>query len=168
MIRDVLDLVRKEARIDRVQHGPHSRHAEIELHVPMVVPRERRDAIPWVDPEHEQGFRRLLRAATDVGVRATMDRALDHPRDDFGAGMKRVRMLDQPRDQQRTVLHQSFQHGGLYPVGRTSFVQKYRLRSASTASKRWPYGGRKSAMPLTRAWCSTGFSLVKVRNPRSP
>src|SRR5437899_12460311 len=138
MIRDVLDLVRKEARIDRVQYGPHSRHAEIELHVPMVVPRERCDAIPWVDAEHEQGFRRLFRTATDVGVRATMDRTLDHPRDNFGAGVKQVRMLDQARDQQRTVLHQSFQHGGLVPGGGKSFIQKYRLRSASMASKRWP------------------------------
>jgi carbohydrate-selective porin OprB len=42
-----------------------------------------------------------------------MDRPFDRPRDDLGAGMKAIRMLQKRGKQQRLILHQSL-HGTLF------------------------------------------------------
>ena len=107
VVDDVGDLLRKKPRIDRVQHRAHSRHAEVELHVPVAVPRERRDAIAGRDPKRGERVRDLLGPAMDVAIRAAVDRPFDRARHDLGIRMAALRVLDQRRNEQRALLHQS-------------------------------------------------------------
>jgi len=58
-----------------------------------------------------QGVGDLLRPAGNVAVSATVNRTLAGARYDLRIPVKLGRMLDQRRNQQRTVLHQSHGHG---------------------------------------------------------
>jgi hypothetical protein len=62
---------------------------------------------PGGNTERRERIGGLLGAAMNVAVGATMQRAFDRARDDLGAGVHRDRMLDDRRDEQRAVLHQS-------------------------------------------------------------
>ena len=50
VVDDVGDLLRKQPRIDRVQHRPRAGDAVVELQVAVAVPRERGDAIAGLAP----------------------------------------------------------------------------------------------------------------------
>ena len=105
VIGNVGDLLGKETRIDRVQHGAHAGHAIVEFHVPIAVPGQRGDAVAPLYAQCRQRPGDALRAGVNIAVRAAVDRSLDRARNNFNAGMKRVGVLDQRRNEQRAVLH---------------------------------------------------------------
>ena len=107
VVDDVRDLLGIEARIDRVQHRSAARHAVVELHVAVAVPRERGNALAGLHRERRERVGHLLRTAMDVAVGAPMERPLDRAGDDLGAGVNRDGVLDQRRDEERPILHQS-------------------------------------------------------------
>jgi hypothetical protein len=49
--RDVADVVRVQAQVERVQDEAAARDAEVRLEVLVVVPAERRDAVAALEPE---------------------------------------------------------------------------------------------------------------------
>jgi len=110
VVDDVLDLLREEARIDRVQNRPHSGHAVVQLHMPITVPGQRRDPLTGADAKRRQRVRQLAGTAPEVGIGTTMDRPLARARDDLRLRMQAGSVLDQRRDQQRLLLHQSLEH----------------------------------------------------------
>lgn len=99
VVDDVVDLLGKQARIDGVQHRADAGYSEVELHVTMGVPGERRDAIARPDAQFDQRLCELCRARPQGSIIAAMDRPLAGLADDLRPGMETRRMLDQTRDQ---------------------------------------------------------------------
>ena len=87
MLDDVLDLLREQARIDRVQDVARARDAVVELEVPVVVPGERADAIRFLHSEFPQCVRYLRRAGKSVAVGVTMARIVGHHGHDLALRM---------------------------------------------------------------------------------
>ena len=73
VMHDVLDLVGKEPRIDRVQDASRAGHAIVEFEMAPAVPGERRDAVSGARPERVErirdplGARRRLRRKSSGG-----------------------------------------------------------------------------------------------------
>src|SRR4051812_35202259 len=84
VVRDVGDLVRKQARVDGVDHRSGARDRVVDLEVPVAVPRERGDAIGGLDPEALQRIGELARADVRLAEGVAVNRpALDRLRDDL-------------------------------------------------------------------------------------
>ena len=107
VIDDVFDLLRKQPGIDGMQHGADPGDREVELHVAMRVPGERRDPIARLHAEPDQRLRELRGARPQAGVIGAVERPFAGPADDLDFGMIARRVLDQARDQQRAILHQA-------------------------------------------------------------
>src|SRR6267142_1558431 len=103
--------------------------AVFDFEMPVVVPGERCDPIARRDAMTAQRIGQLPRAARRVRIAIAMDRAFDRPRDDLGAGMKAIRMLQKRRKQQRLILHQSL-HGTLF-----LFSKEFSRRHSDAASR---------------------------------
>ena len=85
VVGDPHDLVRMQARVERVQHRARARHRVVQLHVAIAVPRQRRDAVA-------EARRRARRARWPCGARGgevavgvAVDVALDAARHDLAA-----------------------------------------------------------------------------------
>ena len=118
MVGDVFDLLGKQARVDGVQHRAAARDAEVQRQVAPAVPGQRAHAFARLHAQRLQGVGHLAGGAAHAGpvgaVQATVP-GFRQARDDLGVRMKARRMLDQRRDHERAVLHQSLQggHGGV-------------------------------------------------------
>jgi hypothetical protein len=112
VVDDVGDLLREQADVQRVQHRSHARHREVQLEVALVVPRERRDALPLLDPERSQRTREAVDPRRDLGVACTRDaRAVGGERDDLSAVVAGSQPPpDVVEGQRKVVLHQTFEH----------------------------------------------------------
>ena len=116
---DILQLFGEQARVDRVQHPPRRGDAIVELKVTMGVPGERRDPVAGLEAERVERAGDLFRPHRNFGVGRAMDRAVGVARDDLASPVLTGRVVDQCRNQKRTLLHQS-KHGfpprGFRPV----------------------------------------------------
>ena len=115
VVDDVDELLGEQARIDGVQDGAHARHAVVELEMPVAVPRHGADAIARVDAERGERVGDPLRARLGVTIGVAVNRSFDRARHDLGVAVIQRRVIDDRRDQQRPVHHQS-QHAILLCV----------------------------------------------------
>ena len=109
MVDDVGQLLGREPDVEGVQDGPHGRDGEIGLQVTLIVPAERADPVPRLDPEAGEGGRQLLRPGCHLGEggRAVAAR-LDG--DDGAVAVHLLPVTEDVADQERGVLHGAF-HG---------------------------------------------------------
>jgi hypothetical protein len=77
------DLLREQARIDRVADEARSRHAIIEFEVPIAVPGQRSDPVPLFEAEPPESIGKRLRPPRQVAIGVAMDRPFHRPRHDF-------------------------------------------------------------------------------------
>ncbi len=107
VIDDVLQLLGEQARVDRMQHPPRGGDAIVELEVTIGVPGERRDPVAGLEPERVERVGQPFRPRRDLGVGRAMDRAVGAARDDLAFAVPAGGIVDERRDQKRTLLHQS-------------------------------------------------------------
>ena len=110
VVGDVGDVLGRQPRVDRVQHGADAGDAEIELEVAIGVPGDGADRIAELDAQPLQGLGELLGALGRVLVAVAVDRPLDRAGHDLDVGVVPSGKVDDLRNQQRTVLHQA-EHG---------------------------------------------------------
>ncbi len=118
VMHDVLELIRKEPRIDGVQHPSGAGHAVVELEMPVAVPGERRDAIAGARAERIERIGDPLRPGGDLGESRAMEGPFRIARNDFPSAVPGRRVVDEAGYQKRTLLHQS-KHGFL-PAARSA------------------------------------------------
>jgi hypothetical protein len=105
VVGDPLDLLGKQARIDRVAHAARAGHAVVDLHVAMAVPGQRGHPLAGRHAQRVQRLRELARALLDAGPVAAVDVALAAPGHDLDVACVARRMPDQRRYGQRHVHH---------------------------------------------------------------
>ena len=76
--RDVREVVRVEAEVERVEDEAAARDAEVRLVVLVVVPAERRDAVAALEPGLLQRDRELPRAAQRLAVGRAVEALVGH------------------------------------------------------------------------------------------
>ena len=109
---DVGEIVRMQAQVERVQDVAGARDAEVGLEVLVVVPAKRGDAGARLEPEPLERDRQLPRAAAEVGERVAVEAPVGKPRDDLLVREVRLRPLQDRRQRQLEVHHQTL-HGCL-------------------------------------------------------
>jgi hypothetical protein len=82
--------------------------------VPRAVPRHRRDTVAGLDPLGGERVRHALRIGMDVGVARSGDAPFGIARHDLARAVPVCRMVDDPVDRQRHILHQPV-HAALSP-----------------------------------------------------
>jgi hypothetical protein len=107
VVDDVDELLVEQARIDRVQHAPGAGHPVIEFEVPPRIPGEGCDAIALAEAECCERACGALGACHYLPVIGPVHDARRIARDDLGFGVPGRDIIDQVRNQQRPVLHQS-------------------------------------------------------------
>ncbi len=112
VIDDEDERVVVEPRVDRVQHGTHAGDAIEQLEMMVRVPGQRADAVAIADAERQQGLGQPFAAVARGRIGIAVEVALNRACHDLGAAMHRGSMLDNARDEQRRVHHQTA-HGPL-------------------------------------------------------
>ena len=107
VVDDVGDLLGEQPRVDGVANSAHRRDAEIKLQVPVVVPRDRRDAVALADPQVGQRAGEPPRPGVELAVAVAVNRSLGGPRDDLALGVVARGEVEQRGDEQRAILHQA-------------------------------------------------------------
>ena len=110
VLRDVADVAVMEPQVQGVEHETAARDAEVRLHVLVVVPAERGDAIALLEAEPLQRDGELLRAPRHVGVRVAVEALVGQPGDDLLLAEERLRAPQEVRKRQLEVHHQAV-HG---------------------------------------------------------
>ncbi|MNN33685.1 hypothetical protein D3C81_1474510 [compost metagenome] len=105
MIGNVGDLVGKQARIDRVQHGARTGHGIVRFQMPVAIPGQGGDPVAHADTEAMQGVRQPARALVAIAVGIAVHIALDPPRNDFAAPIMTRCKLDNAGNQQGLIHH---------------------------------------------------------------
>src|SRR6266404_4468850 len=100
MIDDVGDLAWNQTRIDRMPHRAKTGDAMFDLEVPKIVPGERCNTVARRNAMTAQRIGQLSRPTRRIRIAIAVDRAFDGTRDNLGAGMKAIRMLQKRRQQQ--------------------------------------------------------------------
>src|SRR5437667_12887267 len=72
MVGNVSDLVRRQAKVQRVQHGAVAGRAQIHLQMGVRVPRESRDPVSRFCSEFLEDIGQSAGAAVEISVRVTM------------------------------------------------------------------------------------------------
>ena len=106
VMHDVLDLVGKEPRIDRVQNASRAGYAIIDFQMAPAVPGEGRDAIAVTCPQRVERVRDAFGARGDFSIVRAMNRPFRVARYDLAAAMPGRGVIDEARNQKRTALHQ--------------------------------------------------------------
>jgi hypothetical protein len=109
MIDDVLNLLKKQARIDGVQHRSHTRGAEKQFQVPVTVPGHGADAVTLLDPEGSQSPCELPGTTIKIRISAAVRWGVRRAGNNWNVRMGARGMFDQGRNQQRMLLHQTEQ-----------------------------------------------------------
>ncbi len=107
MVGDVGHVLGRQPRIDGVQDGADAGDAEIELEMAVAVPGNGAHPVAELDAQPLQGLGKLVGALGGIPVAVAVDRPFDGARDDLDIGVIGGRIVDDLRDQQRTVLHQA-------------------------------------------------------------
>ena len=71
---DVGEVGRREANVERMEHGAHTRDRAVRFEVTGVVPTERRHAVPALHPELLERVRQLPGPCEDLAIRRAVDR----------------------------------------------------------------------------------------------
>ena len=109
--RDVREVGRMQPQVERVEDEAAARDAEVALHVLVVVPGERRDAVAALEPEVLQRHGELPGAPGAVAVRVAVEALVGEPRDDLLVREVRLRAPQERGERQLEVHHQAV-HGG--------------------------------------------------------
>ena len=144
VIRDVVEVVRMEAEVERVEDEAAARDAEVRLVVLVVVPAERRHAVAALETRLLQRDGQLPRTAHRVAVVRAVEALVGQARDDLAVAEERLRAAQQVRQRQREVHHQA-----VHPAHSPMRERRPRLRDAARRA-----GGR-SLRARGRA-CRTG------------
>jgi hypothetical protein len=107
VIDDPGHLLGHQARVDCVDHSTATGDAEVQLKVPVAVPGQGGHAIAEAQLQPIERACDLPRAPCRIGVGVAVDVTLDPARHDRRVVVMSLRELDQPRNQQRLLLHQS-------------------------------------------------------------
>jgi len=107
MIDDVDDLLCEQARIDCVRNGTHTGDGIVELEMPIGVPGQRGNPITLMYTEIAQCIGELFRAAQSIRIGIAMYASLHLPCDDSGIGVEGRCVLQDIRDVQRLLHHDS-------------------------------------------------------------
>src|SRR5262245_6933934 len=110
MIDDPGDLLREQARIDRVVDRANPEDAIPGFNVAPGVPRKRCDPVTLLDAVLVQPLGNFQCAAAHVGIVGRVDWTLNRARDDLPPAMIFGGMVDAAMAQQRPILHQA-EHG---------------------------------------------------------
>ncbi len=105
--RDVREVGRVEAEVERVQDKAAAGNAEVALVVHVVVPGEGRDAVARLEAEVLEGNGELLRPAHRLADRVAVEALVRHPRDDLLLREVRLGAAQQRRQRQLEVHHLS-------------------------------------------------------------
>ena len=119
VLRDERHLLRKETRVDGMANGADGRDREVGLHVLLIVPGERRDAISAPHARGDQRAGELAYPALDLVPVRTVEGAVATPRDDRRVGVVERGVRERVRDEQRPILNQT-EHGGTFVFLRQS------------------------------------------------
>jgi hypothetical protein len=113
VVDDVLDLLREQPDVDRVQHRAEARDGEVELEVALGVPAEGRDPVPRSDAQALEDPAQPLDALADLGVgRPGGRRGILLQRHDLPVPVARAHPpADRPHRELEVVLHESLEHG---------------------------------------------------------
>src|SRR4051794_10389305 len=107
MVDDVQDLLREQARIDRMQDAAGARYTVVKLEMTEAVPGERGDRLAECHAQRIQGPGQPFRAFGHGGVGRAVYHAVRIARDDLPLAMLRCSVIHQRGNQQRMVLHQA-------------------------------------------------------------
>ena len=110
MVGDIGDMLGRQPRIDGVQYRADAGDAEIELEMAVGVPGDGADPVAELDAQVLERLGHLLGALLRIAITVAMNRPFDCPGHDLDLGVGGGREVDDLRNQQRAVLHQS-QHG---------------------------------------------------------
>ncbi len=119
VLRDVADVARMQAQVERVQDEPSAGDPEVRLEVLIVVPAEGADAVAGFESQPREPHGELLRAARHVGVRVAVEALVRQAGDDFALAKERLGPAQQRRQRQLEVHHQ--------PVHRPSLLAGMRI-----------------------------------------
>ncbi len=103
---DVVKVVLEQPDVQRVQHGAHRRHGQVELEVASRVPSERRHAVAAPDPQLAQRARQAVGPLHDLGVARALH-AVGGEAHDLALSEQLPRPLGDPAHEQRGALHQA-------------------------------------------------------------
>ena len=101
-----------QTRVERVQHPTRTTDTKVQLQVAVTVPGQGGDPVAKAQLQAVQRMGHLPRTRRQSLVGVAMDIALDPARHNLGVTMVPVSKINQRRDQQRVVLHQT-EHGQL-------------------------------------------------------
>jgi hypothetical protein len=110
VIDDPGDLLRMQARIERVQNPARTADAEIQLKVAVAIPGQGGHAVAEAQLQRIQRVGDLARATSNVLVGVAVQIALDAAGNHLALAVVAFGKLDERRNEQRMVLHQT-QHG---------------------------------------------------------
>ena len=108
--RDVGEVVRVQAQVQRVQDEAAAGDAEVRLEVLMVVPAERRDAVAALEPELGERDRELLRAPHRLAPGRAVEALVGEPGDDLVGPVVRLDAPQHVRQRELEVHHQAVHH----------------------------------------------------------
>ncbi len=111
VIDDVGDLIREEARVDGVADRPDARNTEIEFQMAIGVPRQRSYPVPQSNAEIGQRVGELANTAIGIGIGVAVNIAFAATADDFLPPVPARGVLQQRRDQKRTIHHGTLHYG---------------------------------------------------------
>ncbi len=106
VVHDVLELVRKQPRIDGVQDTSRAGHAIVDFEMTMAVPGEGRDPIAPGCAERIERVCETLGARHDFGVTGAMDGAFRVSGYDLALSVPGRSVVGERRNQKRAALHQ--------------------------------------------------------------
>jgi hypothetical protein len=132
MVGDPDDLVRVQARVQRVQHGARARHGVVQLHVAVAVPRQRRDPVAEADAAGGEGVGHPARSPRDLRVGRPVQVALDAARNHLPLAVVALGVRQQRGDQQRLLHHRSVH--GVFRSGAPSALNQASAGVAATVA----------------------------------
>ena len=116
MVDDPGDLVREQARVDRMADGADAHDAVPGFEVSPGVPCDGGDAVAELDALAVELLRDFQRTRANFGVIGPVNRTLDRSRDHLALAMDLCCMIDNPMTQHGPILHQTA-HSNAPPRG---------------------------------------------------
>ncbi len=94
-----------ETEVERVQDEATARNPEVALHVLVVVPAERRDAVAALEPESRERDRELLRPPRHLAVAVPVEALVRQAGDDLVVAEVRLDPPEQVRQRELEIHH---------------------------------------------------------------
>ena len=142
MIDDVDDLLGEQSRVDGMAHKARARRAVIRLHMAVVVPGQRGDAIALRESPALHGVGQLAGTSETLAIRVAVARVVPGNRDDFLVAMHALGVSHNRRDREWHIHHQTI-HGGISPSQPSGECNDLRWGSAT----RFKGGSPKALRP---------------------